>query len=111
MLYPQDEKTCVRYYYLSARSGNNAEIIEVLNSRCFSVKVPMLEEDVVLEPFHTRQMTPKESKVFRDSETWKVFSCWSKLYENHHKYDVEERELAELEEYRSKLHEVNNLVS
>lgn len=111
MLHPENEKACVRYYYLSARNGNSAEIIKVLNSQRYTIDVPMWEEDVILEPFYTRPITSKEEHACRGAETWKLFSDWNKLYADLLKNGVTKEELKELEHYQRNLSSSENMVA
>ncbi|MEJ8802806.1 hypothetical protein [Pontibacter sp. H249] len=96
-------KACVRYYYLPARHDKYAEIIEVVNSQHYTIDVPMWEEDIILEPFYTRFITTKEEKHCRGSEIWKLFSGWEKLYSDHQKYEVEEKDVLLLKEFKNTL--------
>lgn len=103
MLYPQNNKAYVRYYFLPARNGNKPEIIEVINSRLHAVDVPMLEEDLLLEPFYTRSVTMKEAMDYGESEIWVVFSTWDELQADHEKYEVGAVEIAALSNVTSLL--------
>ncbi|WP_299825359.1 hypothetical protein [uncultured Pontibacter sp.] len=111
MSHPQNIKAFVRYYYLAAREGRSAEIIEVLNSKSHTVKVPMWEEDILLEPFHTRALTRKEGAAYNKAEVWKVFEDWEELYGDHEKYSVRQNEMLALENFRNQLYTSQNKVA
>ena len=103
MLHPIKNTACVRYYYMPARNGNSAEIIEVLNSQQCTIDVPVWEEDIILEPFYMRTITSKEEQTSNGAEIWKLFYDWKKLYADHQKYGVEKADMILLESFRSRL--------
>ncbi|MBC5993075.1 hypothetical protein [Pontibacter cellulosilyticus] len=111
MLHPENNKACVRYYYLAARNGNSAEIIKVLNSQRYTIDVPLWEEDVILEPFYTRPMTKKEEHHCKGSETWKLFYNWNKLYADLSKNGAGEHELKELQDRQKNLMSAENILA
>lgn len=82
-LYPQNAVSCVRYFYLPANSTRDAEIIQVINSSGPMVQVPMREEDVELTAFFERELTRNERQTYRNSETWKVFTSWDEIEQDH----------------------------
>lgn len=79
---------CVRYFYLSANDTRDAEIIQVLNSSGPMVQVPMREEDVELSAFFERELTSNERLAYRNSETWKVFTSWDDIEQDHVSYGL-----------------------
>ncbi len=103
MLKPDSRKACVCYYYLPARYGNNAEIIKTLYSQNNTISVPMWEENIMLEPFHIRYITPEEVQYYNGVEVWEVFQSWDELCAEEQKCEVEENELKILEHFRDSL--------
>ena len=79
----QSAAPCVRYFYLPANSTRDAEIIQVINSGSPVVQVPMREEDVELTTIFERELTMNEKLTYKSSETWKVFTSWEELEQDH----------------------------
>lgn len=81
--HPKSTAPCVRYFYLPANPSKQSEIIEVLNSSSDVVQVPMREEDMKLTAFFERKLTTRERASYKNSETWKVFTCWDTIVDDH----------------------------
>ncbi|WP_460923301.1 hypothetical protein [Pontibacter brevis] len=79
---------CVRYFYLPANSNRGAEIIQVINSSSTLVQVPMREEDVELTVFFERELTMNERLTYGSSETWKVFTSWDEIEQDHNQFGL-----------------------
>jgi hypothetical protein len=90
----------VRYYYLPALNGGYPEIIEVVNGKYDLIKIPTLEEDLILEPVFKRNLTKKEAKYFKNNETWLVFSSWSELVTEHESRDVSQEDMTAIAEFK-----------
>jgi hypothetical protein len=103
MLHYHTSTNCVRYYYLSARYGNSPEIIKVLYSQNKIVDVPMWEENISLEPFHSRALTPHEQIDCQGKEVWDIFMTWDELFAEEDKFEVETQELIVLENFKDHL--------
>lgn len=78
----------VSYFYLPASNGKPAEIIVVLNSTSDTIQIPVPEEDVVLQVFFQRSITPAEAKRYGTEEIWRIFNTWPLLKADHAKYNV-----------------------
>lgn len=87
-LHPKSDALCVRYFYLPANSTKDAEIIQVINSGSPVVQVPMREEDVELTAIFERELTKNERLAYKNSETWKVFTSWDQLEQDHSQYEL-----------------------
>ncbi|WP_162051753.1 hypothetical protein [Pontibacter pamirensis] len=86
--HPKSTAPCVRYFYLPATDIRNAEIIQVINSGGPIVQVPMREEDVELSAIFERELTNSERLTYRNSETWKVFTSWEEVEQDHTSYGL-----------------------
>lgn len=86
--YLKSTAPCVRYFYLPANNTRDAEIIQVLNSGGHAVQVPMREEDVELTAFFERELTKSEKLTYKNSETWKVFTSWDEIEQDHINYGL-----------------------
>lgn len=104
---PKSTAPCVRYFYLAANSSRDAEIIQVINSRGAKVQVPMREEDVELSVIFERELTSSERLAYRNSETWKVFTSWDEIEQDHISFGLADEVLLVLSSlsYRFKLEE------
>lgn len=104
---------CVRYFYLPANSAKQAEVIQVLNSSSDVVQVPMREEDMKLTAFFERNLTSREKASYKTSETWKVFTCWGDLENDHVNLSLKKEVLSILLSlrYRYQLEQENIAVS
>ena len=105
--YPRTRIALVRYFYLPANKERQAEVIEVLNSCSEMVTVPMREEDVELQAFSERALTEREASIYSKTETWKLFSSWEELRQDHLKFGLSEEQLQQLLDFRDRfeLHE------
>ena len=110
---PKSAAPCVRYFYLPANSVKQAEVIQVLNSSSDVVQVPMREEDMVLTAFFERDLTSREKASYKTSETWKVFTCWEDVENDHVNFSLKKEVLCILLSlrYRYQLEEENIAVS
>lgn len=102
LIHPQNNKDAlVRYFYLPASHGRQAEIIAVLHSRSETIEVPVREEDILLKTFFSRPLTKAELEACAGAETWLLYSSWKDLDAYHHKYRVSDSALSELYSYKS----------
>ncbi|RDV15085.1 hypothetical protein DXT99_10445 [Pontibacter diazotrophicus] len=104
---PKSTAPCVRYFYLPANSSRDAEIIQVINSGGPKVQVPMREEDIELSAIFERELTSSERLTYRNSETWKVFTSWDEVEQDHISFGLADEVLLVLLSlsYRFKLEE------
>lgn len=87
-LHPKSTAPCVRYFYLPANSTRDAEIIQVINSRSPVVQVPMREEDIELSVIFERELTRNERLTYKNCETWKVFTTWDEIEQDHKSFGL-----------------------
>ena len=109
----QSKSPCVRYFYLPANPSKQSEIIEVLNSSSNVVQVPMREEDMELTAFFERRLTARERASCKNNETWKVFTSWDDILDDHIRLGLKDEVLHILQglKYRYALEEESMAVS
>lgn len=92
--HPKSTAPCVRYFYLPANPSKQSEVIEILNSGSDVVQVPMREEDMKLTAFFERGLTARERASYKNSETWKVYTCWEELQHDHAHFGLKDEVLS-----------------
>ncbi|MFD2246048.1 hypothetical protein [Pontibacter ruber] len=98
--HPEKQKVQVSYYYMPAGHDRKAEIIQIINSDSWCIEVPTREEDLELFSFFQRIATVTEIAQFGTSQTWRIFTSWEALEEDHHLYQVDQDILAILMAHR-----------
>ncbi|CAM3466500.1 hypothetical protein POKO110462_04025 [Pontibacter korlensis] len=98
--HPSISSACVRYFYLPATKERPAEVIEVINSNSNTVNVPMREEDLELQTFFVRPLCTREAEQYKGTETWKLFTSWEELQQDHYKLDLPNEILNQLLRFR-----------
>ncbi|MER2996163.1 hypothetical protein [Pontibacter populi] len=88
MLHHPSQLPQVCYFYLPSLNGKPAEVIAVLNSSSDTIYIPVPEEDVQLNAFFQRSITPAETRRFGTDSTWRIFTSWCDLETDHNKYGV-----------------------
>jgi hypothetical protein len=88
-IHPDMQKVQVSYYYMPAGHDRQAEIIQIINSDSWCIQVPTREEDLELYSFFQRTATITEIIQFGKSQTWRIFSSWEALEEDHQLFQVD----------------------
>lgn len=86
--HPSVSQPQVRYFYMPASDGKAAEIIAIVNSDSDVIRIPIPEEDVILQAFFQRDVTAYETARFGEAATWRIFNSWEKLETDHARYNV-----------------------
>ena len=94
--YPGTSQPRVAYFYLPSLHEKSAEIIQVLNCDSVCIYIPVPEEDLELASFFQRTMTPAEIRQFGNTVTWRIFTCWHQLENDHRDYEVKPPVIAKL---------------
>ncbi|MBF9252286.1 hypothetical protein I2I11_03185 [Pontibacter sp. 172403-2] len=95
------QQAVARYFFLKTKENKIRELIVVLTSNSQTVQVPMREEDLELQSFYERGMTPQEVATAENNQMWKIFNTWNALISDHQKMGVNQELLNELIHYRN----------
>lgn len=88
---------------MPARNSHPAEIIEVINSDGWCIRIPTLEEDVELYSFFQRELSQREQAVFGADQAWRIFDSWEEMENDHRQYNIEAAALEALGNFRPQL--------
>lgn len=99
---PLQQQAVARYFFLKTKEDKIKELIVVLTSDSNTVQVPMREEDLELESFFERSMTPKEVASAGNNQMWKIFNTWDALLSDHQKMGVNEELINSLIDYKNR---------
>ncbi|QCR24475.1 hypothetical protein [Pontibacter sp. SGAir0037] len=100
--HPTKNQAKVCYYYMPSRNQKPAEVISVLNSGGWCIRVPVREEDIELYAFFHRDMTEAETAKFGKKQTWRIFTSWEEMLTDHQQNAVNEEVLAALNAFKAK---------
>ena len=92
----------VCYFYLASINGSSSEVIQVINCTSPSIIIPVPEEDMELSCFFYRNMTATESRHFKNTSSWRIFTCWIDLVTDHETYHVDKETIALLLDHKMK---------
>lgn len=95
------QQAIARYFFLKTKENKIKELIVVLTSDSQTVQVPMREEDLELQSFYERSMTPQEVASAENNQMWKIFNTWNALISDHQKMGVNQDLLNDLIDYRN----------
>lgn len=98
---PSQQQAVARYFFLHAKENEVKQLIVVLTSDSPTVQVPMREEDLELNSFFERSMTPQEVAAAENNQIWKIFNTWNALISDHKKMGVNQKLLNDLVDYRN----------
>jgi len=95
------QQAIARYFFFRSKENEIQELIVVLTSDSKTVQVPMREEDVELQSFYERSMTPQEVASANNNQVWKIFNTWNALISDHQNMGVNQDLLNDLINYRN----------